>query len=196
MHSSTLKSRFIIHELQNLKGVVKVFSNNNKKGNNCYRFNYGGFGSVFSTFTWKKSSSWTRKRWHKPDVAMHYRRFLSLPSIKLSWPSADPSSGQGGVLLLLPHHTLNRASVANAGGSCSQPHSELASGGPKQGRAQIRLFYLFALVVPFCTSHINGSFWVQPTGRKKSPMILREDHSDTFQHSIRFFFMQIMELQI
>lgn len=150
----------------------------------------------------KKSSSWTRKRWHEPDVTMHYTRFLSLPSIKLSWPSADPSSGQGGFLLLLPHHTLNRASVARAGGSCSQPlqsnqpHSELASGGPKQGRAQIHLFYLFALNAPFWTSHINGSFWVQPTGRKKSAMIIREDHSDTFQRSIRFFFMQIMELQI
>lgn len=70
---------------------------------------------------------------------MHYRRFLSLPRIRLSWASADAAFGQGGFLLLLPHHTLNRASVAKAGWSCSQPlqrsqpHSELASGGPKQG---------------------------------------------------------------
>lgn len=171
LHSSTLKSRFIIHELQNLKGAIKVFSNNNKKRNNCYSLNYGGFGSVFSIFTWKKNQL-NQKKWHGPDVTVHYRRFLSLPSIKLSWPSAVPSSGQGRFLLLLPHHTHNRASVAKAGGSCSQPlqssqpHSVLASGGPKQGRAQRHPFYLSSLTAPFCTSHINGSLWVQPTGRK------------------------------
>lgn len=31
LHSSTLKSRLIIHEQQNLKGAIKVFSNNKKK---------------------------------------------------------------------------------------------------------------------------------------------------------------------
>lgn len=133
---------------------------------------------------------------------MHYRRFLSLPSIKLSWLSADPSSGQGGLLLLLPHHTLNKASVAKAEGSCSQPlqssqpHSELAFGGPKQGRAQRHPFYLSSLTAPFCTSHINGCLWVQPTGRKTSPMSLREDDSNSFQRSMQFFFIQIMELQV
>lgn len=39
LHSSTLKSIFIIHELQNLKEVIKVFSNNNKKRNNCHSLN-------------------------------------------------------------------------------------------------------------------------------------------------------------
>ena len=31
LHSSALKSRLIIHEQQNLKGAIKVFSNNKKK---------------------------------------------------------------------------------------------------------------------------------------------------------------------
>lgn len=104
--SSTLKSRFIIHELQNLKSAIKVFSNNNNKKGTTAAASIMEALDLFLVFSHEKSISWTRKRWHRPDVTVHYRRFLSLLSVKMSWPSADPSSGQGGVLLLLPHHTL------------------------------------------------------------------------------------------
>lgn len=130
-----------------------------------------------------KDIGWTRKRWHGLDVWVHYRRFLSLPSVKLSWPSADPSSGQGGFLRLLPHPRAG--SVAKAGGSCSQPlqssqhRSELGFGGPKQGRAQRHLFYhpfyLSSLTAPFCTSHVSGSLPVQPAGKTNLQIFNRRE---------------------
>lgn len=52
LHSSTLKSRLVIHEQENLKGAIKVFSNNKKKETTARAsIIHGGFGSAFSIFT-------------------------------------------------------------------------------------------------------------------------------------------------
>lgn len=111
-----------------------------------------------------KSINWARKRWHRPDVRVHYRRFQSLPRVRLCWLWADLPSGQGGFLCAFHSSTTHKQHgkgrwcctklLQNMIAAASSPQDmSMHTGGPEQGRAPRFPSHLSSWTSSVCTSY-------------------------------------------